>query len=438
MISKAFPIFIFTSLFTVAGCATPAGPSDEVVTSTVQEPSPFQEQWPLDFTRDQLNDAAMLVAHRFFEQNSSDPATQANYFFEDSVSEVRRGWEKDLSSFTLGVFSDYAYKELNLVGGMSQEFMRDTLTNNDIEYPDGSDVSVCGISMPEDDPSGCNYSNTVWFGYGELPEQKSQAFRHAAAHEIYHTVQSATAGGHEAFYGMPQWFIEGSADFIGYGIADYLDYYSYESQAEEQWHYLPNPDAGLEFWSQAFGGRIPPEHYLLGQVAAQYIAVNVGIEGLLGVTINMGNGMIFPEAFEESVGMSLTKFYALFDIAYAKMMEKDTGSWRTYENRLCPEEYGWDCTIDNYSGIEWWQLLPVSIQLPDEAENLNHDRETHIHYIDFDLENCDRMINEMGAVAASSEYATSPSMIVSTQWYARQAHLDANLDGIACGPGDPM
>lgn len=439
MINKVFPILLLPTLF-LSACATPEEPQDKSAPLAIAEAeaSPFDKPWPLDFTRDQLNEAALEVAHKFFKDNSGSFNTNVNYFFEDNITDVRRGWEKEIGGFTLGVFSDYTYDEVNLVAGISQDFMRDTLLNNDVAYPEGLDISLCGIPMPEDEKTGCNYSNSAWFGYGGLEEERGSSFRQVSAHELYHTVQSATAGGHEAFYQMPQWFVEGSADFMGYAIIDYLDYYEYENQAHEQWHYLPNPETGLEFWTHPPGASsIPTEHYLLGQVAAQYIAVNVGLQGLLNVTINMGSGLGFPEAFEKAVGMSLTKFYALFDIAYAKMLEKDTGEWRTYENRLCPEEYGWDCTIDNYKNVEWWMLqtIPDEVEAPEEAENRNHDRETHRHYTDFDLDSC-REVNE--PIAISSQYAKDDNMMISTQWYAAQAHLDHNADGVVCGPGDVL
>jgi hypothetical protein len=235
--------------------------------------------------------------------------------------------------------------------------------------------------------------------------------------------------------------VEGSAEFMGYAIADYAGYFSYEELAYEDWHYLPNPATGLSFWSSPpGGGTVPPEWYTLGQIATEYIIVNTDVESLMSIFKYVGEGMQFHEAFEKAIGIDLVKFYIIFDIAYANMLDADTGNFKTFENRICPEELGWDCEIDNYRNLEWWQLYSVSVPLPDVAENSNHGEPIEKHKITPQVDSCNELKN-FGrhfplAISFEALDKSGISAHVSTEWYVKQAALDTNLDGIICGPGD--
>ena len=430
----------------LSGCASPADFDDALTGSGEPEDSlsmvyePVQD-WPLDFDRMQLMESALEVTHAFFDQKSGI-AGEIEYFFEDSVSDWRIETHTNLVEVTARAFSAYAYEKLKVIAGMTQEFMTDTLVQNGIDYPDGEVIGLCGISVWEDLASGCNWQNSVWLGFGQEAEGEVLI---VGPHEMFHSVQANLAGGTPVLGTMPNWLIEGGSEFMGYAVTDYTGDFAYEDLAHRDWHYLPNPATGLEFWAIPPGGRgIPFEQYMLGQVATEYLISNLGMESYLEIFANMGEGMQFEDAFEGATGMTVTKFYALFDIAYANMLKKDTGDFRTFENRICPERFNWNCEIDNYKGLQWFNLLGAQVELPSEPENSDHGMPSDRGYIDFTVETCAdlRNIREIGeaggAVAASYEYASQLDyvVVVSTEWYARQNHLDTNLDGIACGPGD--
>lgn len=442
------------SMFAVAvlllsGCATQpqqlaAQESAATQAEPIQDLEPIQD-WSLEFTREQLMEQALDVAHNFFDANIGTDVS-AQYFFEDSVSATRVKKYKELTQVSLDIFSDYAYGETVVIAGKTQAFMTGTILENDITIPPqvvkGTN-SLCSMDMWEVEPSGCNWDQTVWYGFGQVEELEYATLHNVAPHEIFHSVQNQLAGGTMGMLQLPIWLVEGSAEYIGYAVTDYTGRYKYEDLAYADYHYLPNPATGIEFWAQPIRiSGIPAEWYQIGQIASEYIVANVGMEGLLKIFENTGLGMDPDQAFEDAIGMPLKKFNVLFDMAYTKMMTKDTGEFRTFENRLCPEKYGWDCSVDNYRNLEWWHLMPTPVDKPSEAENSDHGREYDPFMTDFTLPNCERLEGEIGIPLAITftvaEQFDIPGTEVSTEWYVRQSHLDTNADGLACGPGDVL
>ncbi len=438
---------ILTFALALSGCSTqnesdataPVEANEEQAIDRVDF-NPVRD-WSIDFDRYQLLQSALERTHQFFDQQKGEPGN-IEFFWEDSVSVSRIETHTRLVELTSQVFSSYAPEKTQVIAGKTQAFMTETLLEHEIDYPDGAAVSLCGIAVWEDLASGCNWQNKVWMGFGQELEGEVLI---VGPHEMFHTVQANLAGGTETLGTAPNWLIEGGAEYMAYAVTDYSGDFAYTDLAFRDWHYLPNPATGLKFWATPPGSRsIPFENYMLGQVATEYLISNLGMEGYLEIFSQVGSGLPFNEAFESATGISITKFYALFDIAYAKMLEKDTGDFRTFENRICPERYGWNCEIDNYKGLEWHELLGAQVELPSDPENSDHGLPSHRFKIDYTLETCGdlRKIREIqdagGAIAASFELAEQVAgpIMVSTQWYARQNHLDTNLDGIVCGPGD--
>lgn len=406
--------------------------------------------WGTDFNRAQLMNYSLEVAENYFSQNSGIDGAVVTFIFEDSISDSRRSKVRSLAESTVSAFHEHVPSELVVIGGTTQKFMSETIQTNNIEVPpDGNQGSLCGILIWEDSPSGCTWQNVAWLGFGQEPEREIHALNNFVPHELFHNIQANLANGTETTRIMPSWFLEGSAEFIGYAMADHTGYFSYAELAFEDWHYLPNPATGLAFWATPPPSRsIPFENYMMGQIATEYLVSNVGMDGLLNIFSFAGQGMRFDKAFEEAVGISLTKFYATFDIAYQRMLQKDTGEFRTFENRLCPEKYGWNCEIDNYRGLAWWQLEPVSVELPPTAENRGHEIEINSRNDTYPLgeRGCEELLSMLEfkgqPVAAGFEYAdlhleqTGQIAAVSTQWYVRNSLFDTNKNGVLCDPAD--
>jgi len=450
---RGMSVAVVGTLLLLAGCtntsaiqeSSAAGTPDVLQESQAAAFEPVRD-WSLDFDRMQLMHSALDVTHAFFDEQSGNQANEIEYYFEDTVSDWRIETHTNLVEVTAQAFSNYSFDKTIAIAGMTQQFMTNTLIDNNLDYPDGEVAGLCGIAVWEDLASGCNWQNTVWLGFGEEPEGEVLI---VGPHEFFHSVQANLAGGTPTLGTMPNWLIEGGSEFMGYAVTDYTGDFAYEDLAHRDWHYLPNPATGLEFWAIPPGSRsIPFEQYMLVQVATEYLISNLGMEAYLQIFANMGEGMQFDDAFEDATGMTITKFYALFDIAYANMLKKDTGDFRTFENRICPERFNWNCEIDNYNGLEWWQLLPVSVEMPAKAENLRHDWviESRHDVHPLDDRRCEELLVLLEfrgqPVAASAAYAdrffeeSGKTAAVSTEWYARNAFLDTNLNGVMCDSGD--
>ena len=448
MQGKLLTNFLIFSLV-LTGCVAP-GSQDELVETSAPSAQkrvafPAIENWSLDFTREQLMEESLAVAHSFFNENAGQTG-QLTYYFEDSISETRRGYVTKLAEQTMSSFGGHTFDQQEIIAGSSQAFMTKTILEEGFQIPpQGDSVSLCGIPVWEDQASGCTWQNVAWLGYGEVPEQESHALHNFIPHELFHNVQANLAGGTEVSSMAPNWFMEGSAEFIGYAMTDYLEMFRYRDIAYEDWYYLPNPITGLAFWANPPGSRgIPLENYYLGQMATEYIVANIGMDSMLQIWINMGAGLRFDKGFEQATGISLTKFYATFDIAYKKMISNDVSDFRTFENRICPERFNWDCSVSDYRNLEWWMLLPTKVEKPDQAENSDHGAPLEQGLINFTLENCSEIANMLEFAAHNGAVAISFAVMealgieasVSSEWYSRQSHLDINSDGVICGPGD--
>jgi hypothetical protein len=89
----------------------------------------------------------------------------------------------------------------------------------------------------------------------------------------------------------------------------------------------------------------------------------------------------------------------------------------------------------------WWNQCnggDCPLELPNPAENFGWIHETSERSVP-KLTSCDQLYNRWGfrnGVAASREYrddaGAAVASLVSTQWYAKNRHLDTNLDGVIC------
>ena len=141
-------------------------------------------------------------------------------------------------------------------------------------------------------------------------------------HEFFHPIQQKLMGNGAAFppdgSGGPQWFLEGSAVFIGAQAANKLGQLSYEKESRPNLvssvlsdtatrnGKLENAKANLNR-----AGDIFP--YNIGALGVEFLVANVGIQNMVDVFSQIGTGKSFPEAFEAATGIELVDFYAMFE-----------------------------------------------------------------------------------------------------------------------------
>ena len=439
----------------------------------------FDSPWPTEITRKQLIDSALAKAFQYFDEKAtSDQPSNLTIYFEDTFPEEHHEWVLDMAKVSASFPSDFTDHQFNLMVGEPSWVYEVIEREGFWTEPEGH----CGGLTPDGAVGGCasrgavsaNYGETV--GSGEL--DWSGTLPSIVPHEMYHSVQDVldpNPMGQISPVGEPThrplWFWEGGAEFFGYAVGDYVGVASYYVSPWEWWYYLPNPDLGLDSFAERDLFAVPPEGYWIGQMATEYIVANVGVEGMLSISQGLSQGLTWEEAFEFGTGLPLDEFYLLFDEAYQNIFDSNE-DLKTYLNRECPGQ--WNCYVqrgsEDFDRIqseveaeyakkygktskepedgppdscdrEWWECLSTKIELPVVAENGDHN-------LPVDDPNrigppyCDGLPQQAGienGIAASFDYRESAgvsSAMVSTQWYARLAFLDTNLDGVVCGPGD--
>lgn len=423
-------ISLLVPIVFLSGCAVP------------QAHAQSWEQWSETFTREELVVAALDKAHTYFNGVSND--SKVNLVIDPAL-EDHAEWISELATGSVGLYSGLG--DIDIVVGLGGDY----LAMQNLEKFQGT---VCASSVEETYVGGCGVSGLAWIGYGPTLETGelgvSETLPSIIPHELFHSLQSSLyprAGTLEGMQDSNHWLTEGTAEFFGYAVLDYLNIADYRVSIEEPWYYLPDPSIGLarhalppESWNR------PPEFYWMGQIATEYIVANAGVEAVLLIWSGMGQGMTEDEAFVQAIGMDISEFYSKFDRAYSNMfnLNTDLPDFETIE--YCPDV--WDCSGDGVavdpqkeSESFWWKLeYDGSVELPDNPENSNHGLDTNPRHVGAgEISTCEELTNSSewtNGIAASFSHQLNANVGVSTQWYAFFNSLDANLDGVVCGPGD--
>ena len=142
------------------------------------------------------------------------------------------------------------------------------------------------------------------------------------AHEYFHLVQGKLLQPERIREdaSLPAWFVEGSANFVGYWIVEKSSVASYRSgrSLEVNRFYGLQPHAPLSAFvennmNQNKGIPAGSNPYGIGMVACEYLVASSGFDALLGVFTEMSKGLTFDSAFEKSVGIPLSTFYSKFE-----------------------------------------------------------------------------------------------------------------------------
>ena len=149
------------------------------------------------------------------------------------------------------------------------------------------------------------------------------------AHEYFHLIQTnlqKSKGGMPLKNGetnsqnaLPAWFVEGTAEFVGYSVGALAQNASYWDGRTKMLSYSPpgpstnrNSIADYEIRT-CCGNDTPTYPYNIGQVASEYIIASVGFQKMLDIFVDFGTSQNFEMSFEKVTGISKTAFYEKFD-----------------------------------------------------------------------------------------------------------------------------
>ena len=153
-------------------------------------------------------------------------------------------------------------------------------------------------------------------------------------HEFFHIVQEQMADleGKQIVIGdansqnlFPVWFIEGTANFVGFSVSALAFNTTYWQGYEAMLNYAPpeestnkNSIADYELRT-CCGNNTPTYPYVIGQVATEYLVASVGFQKMLDIFTDFKLTKNFDKSFENATGISKQEFYKKFDNNRSKL-----------------------------------------------------------------------------------------------------------------------
>jgi hypothetical protein len=139
---------------------------------------------------------------------------------------------------------------------------------------------------------------------------------------------------------FPAWFIEGTANFVGFSVSALAFDTTYWQGYEAMFNYAP-PEESINKNSIAdyelrtcCGNNTPTYPYIIGQVATEYLVASAGFEKMLEIFIDYKVTNSFDKSFENVIGISKQAFYDKFDSIRGKLGFPEI-SWKL----LCDKNY---------------------------------------------------------------------------------------------------
>lgn len=345
---KRFLAAVVALVSVLSGCATSSGTPDQSLEQsesssdlarTVSSPylpelsSKFSSPWPAEVSREELVNSALFNAFSFLDsKQATECDVKANTFSGDPLIEEHKPLLEELTSRLVLVFCDYLVEDFYVIGG-SFDFVEET-----ISYQKIPGNFYRGCRRPENEfASACAHDHVAWIGISLGSKKRGEAFIEErrltiAAHEVFHVVHDqidpAPRGeipprGNIIF--RPVWLIEGGGEFFGRLLPYYfemIDSYGTFTPSGRDGLFLDKNylgDLGLMEVRQnnAFG----LENYYSGQVAMEYIVASLGMESLLNIWVEMGEGREFDDAFQVATGLTTQEFYEKFKIMHGNLYQ---------------------------------------------------------------------------------------------------------------------
>jgi len=150
------------------------------------------------------------------------------------------------------------------------------------------------------------------------------------AHEYFHLVQHnltkyinrglVKTGEPANAAEFPVWFIEGSAEFVGFSVGAMAQNASYWDGREKALSYSPPQESINKNALADYEIRLCCTYpYHVGQVATEYIVASIGFQKMLDIWIDFATTKNFEKSFETVTGISKSVFYQKFDAIRVKV-----------------------------------------------------------------------------------------------------------------------
>jgi hypothetical protein len=327
MLRNRFSIFV---VLAVSGCSSVESDVAPVIIPVIEDheaqavvaDSPFDKPWPTSFTQKEVSDKALEEAYELYEANKTpERIDELTVYEESTVPDGYRECAETSATRILYAFEDFIpedfiSKDHSLVIGTSPEWVANTVVSTGADLP--NQESANGATQAYEDWLLIAFTEGRIFGIAEDivvilgtdTYRDCQFMGFFAAHETFHMIHSSIDNrslmnvkpGIDKR--MAAWFYEGSAQFFSFSIESFYEEPEYVSPS------FVNEPGGLKSHEPLDA---PFSLYVYGHAAIEYLVANVGVESVMQVFKNVGDGDNFDVAFEKAIGMPLANFYILFD-----------------------------------------------------------------------------------------------------------------------------
>lgn len=491
---------LLVAAFLVVGCSTQPSEINSPVESSPAgatsngnfEPllsASFDAAWSTDVSRKEMIETALFKLFRDIDSIRNDNCEfRPIVFAGEPLLEEHHYLLEGIADGMVASFCDYLTEDIPVIGG-SYDFAKEVIAEQG--YDSDEFGGNCGFDLQQDYASACAAYKVAWTGISLGSVRDGVPFVEErrltiAAHELFHIVHDQInpngAPGLSSCRSYscqgPVWFFEGAGEFFGRAMTQYLGLQNYAT-------FVPTDRSGyfidgeylsdLDFLTKSRNLAGGVENYYSGQIAMEFLIANIGLFPVMRVWENMNSGMIFPDAFQDSIGLELEEFYKKFKTLHLRLYEEGghcdstlgCPAWNKSEQQtdwyndtsmnsessqgnleghshsegLNPSSHGIseECLSVNE---QWWaNCTELELAIPKSPENSNHGQPTDFESIPL-ADSC----KELGEVRDSEGWAKSfeareiagaDQAFVSTQYYAALRHLDQNLDGVICSAQAP-
>lgn len=304
-------------------------PEAPIATQTTENFSP----WSTNFTQKQLSDAA---EKKFREWAAVQPDKSGLHKFisQTGLPKTRAKNFKLVDELGLKLFGQFFNRQTLTVLGTNEKWVVDQLNSNGGDYENCNiNVGNSGLTFCLDSGASQGYVITSDMGY--TPNNPGVDGSSLLAHEFFHVVQKAMgatsvglpikSGEKAKEDGFPIWFVEGSANFVGFSVTSLAFNSSYWDGRAMTFRYAPQTAFANRNTLEDYeirngpGNDSPTYPYIAGQLATEYIVASVGFQKMLDIWINFKETRSFEKSFQAAIGMSKAEFYEKFEAVRTKL-----------------------------------------------------------------------------------------------------------------------
>lgn len=275
---------------------------------TVEVAHVFDEPWPLEFTKSQLESASFEAASAFFDGVRSAPGEPVILFADSVPANIRSILEEVASSS-----SEYLFPLIEVPVIFGYAVAENDAAVAELLATTGLQITIEDICGWDGKPGCVDWMELGWwpiqttFWRKGAPRAELIANSRVIPHEWFHEVQfqkfsydsSRVA---PSSLGIGVWIYEGSATFVDRVITKKLG-----GQVNILEGCVDKDRPLAEHWQH------DQSAYYLGAFATAYIVASIGFQPLLDFFVEARNDRNWPAAFERAIGISLDDFYDKFE-----------------------------------------------------------------------------------------------------------------------------